>query len=147
MKYAKLTDPAVLTVKYQLRNPTYATDSSTRLRVVTTVDSLDYASVGFILSYVRPTTGIPVTRTASTQKVYVRLAGVDSIGSFDYAPTVFSDASAYFCAYAMDLPSALYYTALRFQPMWTTADGTVVYGTARSITASESSSFIGFTWR
>ena len=140
VKYAKLVDPAVLTVKYQLKNPTYSTDTTSRMRIVTTVDSLDYASVGFIMSY--PSTGTSTTRTLSTNRVYSKITGSGSIGSFNYKPTVFSTSSAYFCAYSMDLPAALFNTALHIQPMWTTADGTVVYGTARDITASGSASFV-----
>ncbi len=142
IKYPKLTDPAVLTVKYQLKNPTYSTDASTRMRIVTTVDALDYASVGFVMSYIRPSTGTGTTRTLSTNRVYSKITGSGSLGSFNYEPTVFSDASIYFCAYSMDLPSALFDTALHIQPMWTTADGTVVNGTARDITASASASFV-----
>ena len=63
-KYAKLVDPAVLTVKYQLKNPTYPTDTSSRMRIVTTVDSLDYASVGFALTYTKPSNGTDVYGTA-----------------------------------------------------------------------------------
>ena len=42
----------------------------------------------------------------------------------------------------MNLPATLFNTALHIQPMWTTADGTVVYGTARDITASGSDSYV-----
>ena len=63
-KYAKLVDPAVLTVKYQLKNPTYPTDTSSRMRIVTTVDSLEYASVGFALTYTKPSDGTVVYGTA-----------------------------------------------------------------------------------
>ena len=142
VKYAKLVDPAVLTVKYQLKNPTYSTDTTSRMRIVTTVDSLVYSSVGFIMSYIRPSTGTSTTRTLSTNRVYSKITGSGSIDSFNYKPTVFSTSSAYFCAYSMDLPAALFNTALHIQPMWTTADGTVVYGTARDITASGSASFV-----
>ncbi len=142
VKYARLVDPAVLTVKYQLKNPTYSTDSSTRFRVVTTVDSLDYASVGFVLRYTRPSDGTAVSRTLTTQRVYSRITGSGSLGSFNYAPTVFSSESVYFCAYTMNLPSALFDVTLRLRPTWTTADGTVVYGTARNITATGSASFV-----
>ena len=63
-KYAKLVDPAVLTVKYQLKNPTYPTDTSSRMRIVTTVDKLEYASVGFALTYTKPSDGTVVYGTA-----------------------------------------------------------------------------------
>ena len=142
VKYAKLVDPAVLTVKYQLKNPTYSTDTTSRMRIVTTVDSLEYGSVGFALTYTKPSDGSTANVSLSTNKVYSKITGSGSLGSFNYAPTVFSDASKYFCAYSMDLPAALFNTALHIQPMWTTADGTVVYGTARDITASASASFV-----
>ena len=142
--WPRLVDPVVLTVRYQLSFPTYSTDETTRLRIVTSVDSLDYESVGFILSYVRPSTGTVTTRTQMTEKAYSKLTGIDSLETFDYTPTVaFSEQSVYFCALMLpSFPGQLYYTPITVQPQWVTADGTTVYGTARAIQASESHSFI-----
>ncbi len=136
--YARLVDPAILTVRFQIPTGTSYADASARLRVVTTVDTLDYAAVGFGISYIRPSTGTAANISAQTSKVYASLNG----GGEVFRPSLFSPDSVYFCTYILNAPNALFDTALTVTPNWTTMDGTVVNGTARTYTISQSGSFV-----
>ena len=132
----------MLTVKYQLLYPTYASSQRTTMRIITTVASLDPALVGFTLSYTQPSTGQTRTLELPTSKVYARLTGTNGLRDFSYSPTVFSRYSAYFCAFSITVSNALYNTPVTVTPFWITADGTTVTGEAKTITVSQSASYV-----
>ncbi len=138
----RFADADVLTVKYQLLYPTYAASERTTMRIITTVESLDPALVGFTLAYTLPSTGQAQTLELPTAKVYTRLTGTNGLRDFSYTPAVFSPSSAYFCAFSITVANALYNTPVTVTPFWITADGTTVTGEAKTITVSQSASFV-----
>ena len=121
--YAKFVDEDVLSIKFQLTAGVNADSQNTNLRMLTTVDSLNYRSVGFIIELY----GKTITRTATT--VYQTISGyVDGEGE-NYRATVFSKASQYFMAYAIEgIPNCDFATQIKIIPIWTTLDGTIVQG-------------------
>jgi len=133
--YAKFVDAKVLTVKFQITNGTSATDEKTALRLVTTVDSLLYSSIGFNVSY------NDKSYDMTTNKVYKKLTGTDGVGAFTYEPTVFSEDSLYFAAFNTDVMNNLFSTPITVTARWVTLDGTVVEGTPREIIIENSASF------
>ena len=74
--YAKFVDAAVHITKAQFRAETTAESDSTDIRFVSTVDALDYAEVGFYITYGDKTV------TAKTKKLF--FSGKCEI-SLDYA--------------------------------------------------------------
>lgn len=128
--YAKFVDEATLTVKFQLTNGTTAQSEQTDLRVLTSVDSLSYRNVSFRID-VEGT-----AQTVTSDRVYqqVKAGGVlisDLSGLFG------SDA-AYFVTYTLlDIPQSVFDMTFTVTPGWTTLDGTVVEGTARSFAISD----------
>ena len=108
---AKFVDKSILSVKYQLTTGANDGQEYTKLRVITTVDSLKYQSVGFKIEY----DGNVLDRSTTT--VYRTLTGTDGVTSFNYTPAVFSPDSAYFCAYNVKV------MAISMSRVQTTADG------------------------
>ena len=130
--YAKFVDENVLTAKAQLTSGTDASSETTSIRFVSTVDSLDYDSIGFVLTFNGS------TKTTSSTSVYTSLNGSNGTTSFTYAPTIFSSASNYFFAYTIkNVPNTYFDSAFEVTPYWVTKDGTTVYGTERDFVISE----------
>lgn len=136
MAYAKFVSRDVLGVKYQINEGTDTQCSSTKLRIITTVDSLDYSRVGFIVQY-----SGEKPRELTTGTVFRRLTGFDGVSALTYKPTVFSAESLYFCAYIFTVPADHFATDFSITPLWITLDGTRVTGVERTINVSESPSF------
>ncbi len=134
--FIKEVDAAVLTVKFQTLLGANEQDESTKLRVVTTVDSLNYKSIGIKISVGG---GEPTAYT--TKKVAKKITGSDGLRDLEYGPAEFSPESEYFCAFNITVPKSRFNTELRFTPFWVTMDGQEVEGTARSFTISENEYF------
>ena len=117
----KWVDAKVLTVKYQFTNGLTVHDSETALRLVTTVDSLAYKQVGFVLN-----NGTKDSAPAMSDTVYEQLLG----GGKTYNPkTTFCNDSEYFAVYEISsMPNIEFTTSLTVTPQWETLDGTVVTG-------------------
>ncbi len=119
--YAKFVDENVMTLGFQVLADTTTASTSTTLRLVTTVDSLYYSNVGFIL------TMDDWTCTFTTENVYGTISG-DATVSYD--PTAFSDASLYFVtATVTDISSDHFTEAITVTVFWETLDGTTVTST------------------
>ena len=134
--YPKFVDEDVLKVKCQLTHLANENDDSTRIRVVTTVDSTRYQKVGFFVSV-----DGGAEQEYATTKVARRIVGTDGLANLEYEPSVFSAESQYFCAYNFTVGSAKFGTALSFTPFWVTMDGTEVRGEERTIKINECESF------
>ncbi len=134
--YPKFVDEAVLTVKYQLKYGVNENDTSTKLRVVTSVDSTHYRGIGFYVSV-----GGAAERRFETNTVAKKIIGTGELGDLEYEPSVFSSESKYFCAYNFSLSSEKFGTGLAFTPFWVTMDGTEVRGASRTIKVNESDDF------
>ena len=102
------------------------------LRFVTTVDSLNYANVGFKI-------GIGAnSMEVSSKEVYGTLYGVSNANkTLKYTPDVFTIESSYFKTHTLtNIPDTAFDTEITVTPFWTTQDGTKVYGTAKTCTVN-----------
>ena len=120
--YAKFVDENVLRCAFQITGGTTTQSQKTDMRIVTTVDSLDYREVGFNI-----TVGTSSPIQMSTTTVYKRIFANGALLS--YQPSMFSDDSAYFLTVTLaNIPNRGFQTAIQVQPYWITADGTKVVG-------------------
>ena len=118
--YAKFVDERVLSVKFQVGD--VADSTAKNLRLVTTVDSLAYESVGFEVAK----SGGRLTRTSN--KVYRTVKG----GGETYVPSVFCETSQFFMTIQfIEIPDTDFTTSLTVTPFWKTLDGTKVTGISR----------------
>lgn len=110
-------------VKCQNTKGTDAGTETTRLRLITAVDSLDYKTVGFEVK-----SGDGKTVSYETTKVYTSVkAGDTKIQASD-----FSKGAAYLATYVIEnVARADYENAIYVKPYTVTNDGTKVYGTDR----------------
>lgn len=118
--YAKFVDQYALTVKRQVLEGTTAQSEKTDLRVVTTLDSLDYEEVGFRVTFEGVKT-IETTFQTAYKTLYA--AGVA------YKPDIFSAASEYFATLVIKNIPVLTLGAdskVSVQAFWVTHDGTTV---------------------
>lgn len=125
--YAKFVSEDVLKVKAQITAGTNASSTSSDIRFVTTVDGLDYKSVGFDV-----TLGGRYKKTVTSNNVYHTLFYVGSNSEVDneYKPyKEFSTASTHFFAYTFrNMPTKSFGAKFVVTPYWVTLDGTTVYG-------------------
>lgn len=129
--YPKFVQADTLTIRYQTKSDTTAAAAKTDLRLLTSVDSLDYSNVVFEVTIQGQTAQLPCTT------VYDKInAGNTKIQN---ASAVFSPDSRYFVTYTLlNIPQAIYGADITVTPRWQTLDGTVVYGTARTLRISDS---------
>ena len=126
--YAKFVDENVLRVKFQIENGTTNENELTKLRMITTVDSLAYSSVGFEVSF----NGTKVD--AISTKVYKTVHGYTSDGEKLYTPSesFACEISKYFMSYIINnIPNQYFNDSFTITPKWKTLDGTVVTGSTR----------------
>ena len=127
--YAKFVPKHILTVKAQisaeLLDADIENDTIGSIRFATTVDTLNYAKVGFKVSYDKDGNGATTVTSASNQ-VYDSL---NAIGGITYKPTDFCNSSIYFKACTVrNIGESYYDLEFTVTPFWTTLDGTVVNG-------------------
>lgn len=116
--YAKYVDKAVLTVKAQIKNGA-ATAETTSMRFVTTVDSLNYKSVGFVIN--------KVDKTFKTVYSNLYVVGDYSVMTKTPAEVSNTSVSAYFAAFTVNnIPKDKYSAEFKVTPYWITLDGTRV---------------------
>ena len=141
--YAKYIDENVLTVKFQIPTTTNSASKSTTLRLVTSIDSLDYQNVSFEVSYT-DSSSTKKSHTWTTKNAYTALTGYNGMTELTYTPDEqFSKASEYFVALNINnVPNEAFGYAFTVTPKWTTLDGTVVEGSTRTnIIISNSSTY------
>ncbi len=128
--YAKFVDEQVLTIKYQITGGTTAESASTNLRLLTGVDSLDYASIQFDITFGGSTKVFEVNTVYST----INAGGV----AITDPKTVFGDQAGYFVTVTVSaVPQGAFDTAMTVVPCWVTLDGTNVEGSARAFAVSD----------
>lgn len=134
--YAKFVDERVLSVKCQLSANVSAFDEKTNLRVLTSVDSLNYETVGFTIKVGNIRTFTPVTN-----KVYRTVLAVENaMETYSYdAGTAFENSeSEFFMAYTLiGIPNGVFDENITAIPTWTTLDGTIVTGVVKEFTIRE----------
>ncbi len=141
--YAKYIDEDVLTVKFQIPTTTNSASESTTLRLVSSIDSLDYQNVSFEVSYT-DSSSTKKSHTWTTKNAYTALTGYNGMTELTYMPDEqFSKASEYFVALNINnVPNEAFGYAFTVTPKWTTLDGTVVEGSTRTnIIISNSSTY------
>lgn len=127
--YAKFTDEKVLSVRTQISAGTTVASNMTDLRLVTTVDSLRFQSVGFRIEF----NGI--TKTLVSRTVYETIYGYTKDGVNPYTPQEeFCEESMYFMAFEItEIPKSAFDRPMKVTPIWTTIDGTTVTGKERTV--------------
>lgn len=132
----KFVDEDVLTVKFQLLAVTTATSTTTDVRFLTSVDSLNYKSVEFEVT-------LNKTITTPVSKVYT---SVKAEGEEFTPKEVFSEDSKYIATLLMtdftkessDSDEYGYWgKTITVTPKWTTMDGTTVTGKTRQIEVND----------
>lgn len=131
--YAKYVDARVLSVKAQVSAVGKKVEGSETeyrdIRFVTTVDTLKYAEVGFVIAI-----DGKEQFTTKTEEVSRMLYAVGSENEPDtkYTPNGnVCGISKYFAAHNLyNVPDTAYNTNITVTPYWKTLDGTTVYGTA-----------------
>jgi len=126
--YAKFVDESVLGFGYQLAAGTTLFSDGTDWRLLTSVDSLDYQSVGFEVTIGKN------THLLTSNKVYKTIYGYGYKDAYNYNVSytpqeTFSAASKYFMAYKLTgIPNSAFTRNIKVTPVWTTLDGTMVIG-------------------
>ena len=122
--YAKFVDANVFDAKFQLTADTTNVSAKTNIRLITTVDTVNYATVGFNVTFGTK------TLYCGSEKVYAQInAFVDETAN-PIQPTVFSNASTYFVAHSIkNVTNNAFNSDFTIVPTWTTIDGTVVEAT------------------
>ena len=132
--YAKFVDEKVLAVGFQLSKGTNQQSESASLRMITTVDSLNYRWVKFNIYVGKSST--PTEREIKT--VYSTLFGYNNDNQEAYSPTVFSNDSYRFAVDKINnIPSEAFGTEITIRPEWKTVDGTVVTGKATTTSVND----------
>ena len=125
--YAKFVSKDVLTVKAQITAGTKSSSERSDIRFVTTVDNLNYKTIGFEI-----TPEGRQKKTITSKNVYHTLYYVGSNSDFDneYKPNKeFSTVSTSFYSYTYrKIPTESFDVKFVVTPYWITQDGTTVYG-------------------
>lgn len=129
--WAKFVPEKVLSVKLQLTKDTHERSSTTNMRLVTSVDSLDYRKVGFKVYFNGAANAVD---TGST-KVFERIvASAESGVDYKYSPKVVDVESEYFVtATLINIANKNFDKNFFIKPYWITLDGTEVYGVNRYV--------------
>ena len=120
--YAKFVDKNAITLKRQITEGTTLSSETTNLRLVTTLDSLDYSGYGFL-----------VTIGGITKNLGLYTTGYRSLSAskVTYQPKIISAASQYFATVTINGFTATSISnniSIGVQPYWVTIDGTTVLG-------------------
>ena len=130
---AKFVPANVLTVKCQVTANTTESTDKTHVRLLTTVDCLDYQEVGFKITYRGKTKDVPFTG------VLEMIDADNGAGAYNYSPNIFDLASNYYATVTLQNIGKDYYKELFFiEPYWKTADGTRVNGVSRYMRIEDS---------
>lgn len=128
--YAKFVDEKVLSVKYQITKGTTADSASTNLRLLTSVDGLDYSDVSFTMSFGS------ITESYVSRTVYSAIIADGVV--IRNANEIFDGSSKYFMTHTLTgVPQSAFDEVITVVPCWTTLDGTFVQGMAREIVISD----------
>lgn len=131
---AKFVDSKVLGFGFQLSAGTTIYSEQTDWRLLTSVDSLRYQSVGFEVTVGNKTTPL-ISNT-----VYKTINGYEYKDAYNYKVSytpqeTFSTESEYFMAFKLkNIPSTAFGEEIKVTPIWTTLDGTTVSGTTEIFT-------------
>ena len=124
-------DKDVLTVRAQLPEGASANDETTSIRLLSTVDSLNYSRVGFSVLVVSPP-----AQNFGINTVYSSIKAIgENVTAADL--TNCSESSYIFGLNLINISDYDYETPITVTPYWITKDGMRVEGTARTLTVAE----------
>jgi len=134
--HAKFVHPDVLNVKLQITAGATPESDSVNMRMVTSVDSLDYAQVGFDVYYNEDIGAAEPTKNVPIYKVFERIVASSESGvDYNYSPKVVDTDSEYFTtATLVGIAKANYEKPFLIKPYWVTYQGVKIYGTSRYVT-------------
>ena len=125
-KYAKFVPQEVLSVMCQTIQGTNASTETAKMRIVTSVDTLNYREVGFDIVIGKTNTSKPI------KTVYKQIKASNGGVDFTYGPEIFSSASSYFATVTIvNVPNQGFGKGILIKPYWITLDGSKVYGVSR----------------
>ena len=133
--YAKYVPKEILSVKCQLRADINIDSTDTVLRCVSSVDSLNYKSVGLIL-----VTPEDEELSMESRQVNTRIRGNrdhEDMGGYTYSPKAVDTSSEYFFSATHPIVKDDFNKGFLIKPYWVTTDGTRVYGVSRYVTVTE----------
>lgn len=130
--YAKQVAEEVLSIQFQITKNTKAESTKTDLRLLSTVDDLNYREVGFYITVGEK------TQKLSSKTVYSSIVANDGGVAVEETPNVFHEQSRYFITYTVtEVPQSAFYTDIVVTPYWVTLDGTESKGVTRTLQVSE----------
>ena len=133
--YAKFVSEDVMKLLFQVTKGTSAESENADLRMISSVDGLDYSSVGFKLIYNDGQKD--VTKTHRTSTVYEQIVSSTEGNEFEFGPKIVGVDSKYFITATLrgvtDFDREYY-----IRPCWTTFDGVTIYGMGRYVKVSDS---------
>jgi len=138
--HAKFVNPDVLNVKLQITKDATPDSSSVNMRMVTSVDSLDYQQVGFEVYYGKEAIqSKEYTKDVEITTVYERIVASSESGvDYNYSPKVVDTDSEYFAtATLINIAKDNYGNPFYIKPYWVTYNGVRVYGTSRYVTVMD----------
>lgn len=126
--WAKFVHIDVLSVKCQIEKGTDADTDKTNMRLISTLDSLKYDTVGFKVKY---NGGDELDFSVST--VFKRIKASEINGNeCGYSPSAFHETSEYFVTYSLlNIANKNFSKPFYIEPYWITLDGTEVRGASR----------------
>ena len=113
---------------------TTADSATTKLRLVTTVDSTAYQQVGFVIN-----NGTADSAPVMSKTVYSSIIGnVGGVPTSYYPNEAFCETSKFFMIYEVgNVPNDVFTSIITVKPQWETLDGTVVTGVATNFKIKE----------
>lgn len=126
-QYAKFIASDVLSVKCQVTANTTKDTEVTNLRVVTTIDGLNYKRVGFEFCI-----GNSAPFEYDIYSVFEKIVATEETDNFIHTPDEFHESAKYFATVTFTgIPDASYQDGIRITPYLVTLDGTKIYGVGR----------------
>ena len=130
--YAKFVRPDMLNVKLQISSgATY--NGNYVIRFVSSVDSLDYKNVGFVVNE---------TMSNTSNQVYERIDSATSGSEYKFSPKVVGMKSKYFITAKLQVTPENVATDYIVNAFWETLDGTKVTGAKRCVAVNDKESNI-----
>lgn len=139
--YAKWVPESMLNTAAQLSSNTKQQSDKTSMRILSSVDSTQYQSVGFVLTTGNKEDILQSTEDCTTVKtttVYSKILAEDELLSVDeLGSQYFCDQSTYLFALTLnDIPNGKFDADIYLRPFVVTKDGTTVYGNISTRTVS-----------
>ncbi len=129
--YAKFVDASTLSLKYQLSADVSAEKTTTDLRLLTGVESLNLSGVWFAVKFNGNSLKLNCTKVYNQILVNGQPSGA--------ASRYFGSDADYFAAFIITgIPQSAFDSPFTVTPTWKTLDGTEVSGTSRTFTVRDS---------